>query len=111
MALLRLKVTPSASRDALVGWQEDVLRVHVRAPAQRGKANDALLRLLAGALRVERSRLRIVRGPTSRQKVVLVDGLEQAEIRARLGPGRPSSSTSSASHSQTRASPKQPPTS
>jgi uncharacterized protein (TIGR00251 family) len=85
MASLRLKVTPSASRDAVVGWQGDVLRVHVRAPAQRGKANDAVLRLLAAALRVERQRLRIVRGATSRQKVVSVDGLDEAETRARLG--------------------------
>jgi hypothetical protein len=84
MASLRLKVTPSASRDAVVGWQEDVLRVHVRAPAQRGKANEAVLRLLAAALGVERRRLRIVRGQTSRQKVVSVDGLEQAEVGARL---------------------------
>ena len=85
MASLRLKVTPSASRDAVVGWQGDVLRVHVRAPAQRGKANDAVLRLLAAALGVERRRLRIIRGETSRQKVVSVDGLDDAEIRARLG--------------------------
>ena len=85
MASLRLKVTPSASRNAVVGWQGDVLRVHVRAPAQRGKANDAALRLLADTLGVERRRLRIVRGETSRQKVVSVDGLEQVEIRARLG--------------------------
>lgn len=85
MTTLRLKVTPSASHDAIVGWQEDVLRVHVRAPAQRGKANDAVLRLLAVALGVDRRRLRIVRGETSRQKVLSVDGLDQAEIRARLG--------------------------
>ncbi len=84
MASLRLKVTPSASRDAVVGWQGDVLRVRVRAPAQRGKANDAVLRLLADALGVERRRLRIVRGETSRQKVVSVDGLDEAEIRARV---------------------------
>jgi uncharacterized protein (TIGR00251 family) len=84
MASLRLKVTPSASRDAVVGWQQDVLRVHVRAPAQRGKANDAVLRLLADALGIDQRRLRIIRGETSRQKVLSVDGLEQAQIRARL---------------------------
>ena len=86
MASISLRVTPSASRDALMGWQEDVLHLRVAAPAQRGKANEAVLRLLAAALGVERQRLRIVRGATSRQKVVVVDGLEQAEIRARLGP-------------------------
>jgi uncharacterized protein (TIGR00251 family) len=85
MASINLRVTPSASRDAVVGWQGDVLRLCITAPAQRGKANEAALRLLAAALGVERRRLRIVRGETSRQKVVFVDGLDQAEIHARLG--------------------------
>lgn len=85
MASINLRVTPSASRDAMVGWQGDVLRLRVTAPAQRGKANEAALRLLAAALGIERRRLRIVRGQTSRQKVVSVDGLDEAEIRARLG--------------------------
>jgi hypothetical protein len=85
MASISLRVTPGASRDAVVGWQGDVLRLHVAAPAQRGKANEAVLRLLAAALGIERRRLRIVRGATSRQKVVWVDGLDEAEIRARLG--------------------------
>jgi uncharacterized protein (TIGR00251 family) len=93
MASISLRVTPSAGSDAIVGWRGDVLRLRVAAPAQRGKANEAVLRLLAAALGVERRRLRIVRGQTSRQKVVLVDGLDEAEIRARLGPG---SSTSEA---------------
>jgi uncharacterized protein (TIGR00251 family) len=84
MASINLRVTPSASRDAVMGWQGDVLRLRVAAPAQRGKANQAVLRLLATALGIERRRLRIVRGETSRQKVVSVDGLDEAEIRARL---------------------------
>jgi uncharacterized protein (TIGR00251 family) len=85
MASINLRVTPSASRDAVMGWRGDVLRLRVAAPAQRGKANDAVLRLLAAALGIERQRLRIVRGETSRQKVVSVDGLDESEIRARLG--------------------------
>jgi uncharacterized protein (TIGR00251 family) len=84
MASINLRVTPSASRDAVMGWRGDVLRLRVAAPAQRGKANDAVLRLLAAALGIERRRLRIIRGETSRQKVVSVDGLGESEIRARL---------------------------
>ena len=85
MASISLRVTPGASRDAVAGWQEDVLRVRVAAPPERGKANEAVLRLLAAALGVERRHLRIVRGQTSRDKLVQVVGLDQAEIRARLG--------------------------
>jgi uncharacterized protein (TIGR00251 family) len=85
MASISVRVTPSAGRDAVVGWQGDVLRLRVAAPAQRGKANDAALRLLAAALGIERHRLHIVRGATSRLKLVSVDGLDDAQIRARLG--------------------------
>jgi hypothetical protein len=81
-------VTPAASRDGLLGWQGDVLRLSVAAPAQRGKANEAALRLLAAALGVPRERLRIVRGHTSRQKVIAIQGLDEAEVRARLDVGR-----------------------
>jgi hypothetical protein len=79
-----VRVTPAASRDALLGWQGDVLRLSVAAPAQRGKANEALLHLLSTALRLPRQRLRIVRGQTSRQKVIAIEGLDEAEVRARL---------------------------
>jgi len=81
-------VTPGASRDALLGWQGDVLRLSVSAPAQRGKANEAALRLLATALGLPRERLRIVRGHTSRQKVIAIQGLDEAEVRARLDVAR-----------------------
>ena len=89
MASISIRVTPSAGRDAVVGWQGDVLRLRVAAPAQRGKANEAVLRLLAAALGIERRRLRIVRGQTSRHKLVLVDGLDEAEIQTRLGESPP----------------------
>jgi hypothetical protein len=83
-----VRVTPAASRDALLGWQGDVLRLSVAAPAERGKANEAALRLLAAALGLPRERLRIVRGQTSRQKVVAIQGLDEAEVRARLDVAR-----------------------
>ena len=87
-AFLPVRVTPSAGRDALLGWQGEVLCLSVAAPAQRGKANEAALRLLAAALGLPRERLRIVRGQTSRRKVVAIQGLDEAEVRARLGAAR-----------------------
>ena len=81
---LSVRVTPAAGRDALLAWQGDVLRLTVAAPAQRGKANEAALRLLSAGLGLPRERLRIVRGQTSRQKVIAIQGLDEAEVRARL---------------------------
>ena len=83
-AFLSVRVTPAAGRDALLGWRDDVLRLSVAAPAQRGKANEAVLRLLSAALGLPPQRLRIVRGHTSRQKVIAIEGLDEGEVRARL---------------------------
>jgi len=85
---LSVRVTPAAGRDAVLGWQDDALRLCVAAPAQRGKANEAVIRLLAGALGLPRQRLSIVRGQTSRRKVIAIEGLDEAEARARLDVAR-----------------------
>ncbi len=84
---LTVRVTPRASRDELLGFQGEVLRVRVKAPPVEGRANEALLRLLAKVLGVPRSSLAIVRGQTSREKIVAVDGLEAAEVRRRIESG------------------------
>ena len=85
MARLKLHVTPGAREDSLAGWRGDSLRVKVRARPQRGLATEAALRLLAGRLNVPRSRLALVRGATSRDKLIEVEGLSEDELRARLG--------------------------
>jgi hypothetical protein len=85
MARLKLHVTPGAREDGLAGWQGDSLRLRVRARPEKGLANEAALRLLAGRLNVPRSRLALVRGATSRDKLVEVEGLSEDELRARLG--------------------------
>ncbi|SER74067.1 hypothetical protein SAMN04490244_102365 [Tranquillimonas rosea] len=71
-AELRLRATPGASRDAIVE-EAGQLRVHVTAPPADGKANAAILKMLAKALGVPKSRLSLVRGASGRDKVVRVD--------------------------------------
>ena len=82
---LRLRVQPRASREAILGWREDVLRVAVTAPPVEGEANHAVTRLLARALGVVPSAVRVVQGARSRDKLVRVEGLTGAELHARLG--------------------------
>jgi len=81
---LAVKVVPGASRSAIAGWLGDALKVRVSAPPERGKANAALEALLARALGLAPERVRIVAGHGAARKVVEVDGLSDAEIRARL---------------------------
>ena len=83
---IRVHLTPRSARDEVLGWEGDVLRARVTAPPVEGRANEALLRLLADALGVPKSSLRILQGQRSREKLVAVDGLDEAEVRRRLEP-------------------------
>ena len=83
-ALVRLRVQPRASRDEVVAWQDDALRIRVTAPPVDGDANAAVRTLLARTLRVAPSTVEVVRGERSRDKLVRVAGLSLAEVRTRL---------------------------
>jgi len=85
MARLTVRLTPRASRDEIVGFREGVLLVRVTVPPVDGAANEALVRLLAKALHVPPRDLRITLGATSRTKVVVVDGIDDAVARDRIG--------------------------
>jgi len=82
---LHLKVVPKASRDRVVGWVGDRLKVHVTAAPERGKANEAVVEVLAAALGLPRSKVRILAGETSPLKTVDVDGDESLLLKL---PGR-----------------------
>jgi len=82
---MQVRVSPGARKEALLGLYGHVLKVAVRAPPERGRANRALIDLLARALEVPRRTLRVVAGETSRDKTLLVSGLDAQTIRARLG--------------------------
>lgn len=85
MPYLTVRVTPGARDSTVTGWQGDVLRVRVREKAERGRANEAVARLLAKSLGVPATAVSLKRGPTSREKLFEVDGLNDAEVRRRLG--------------------------
>ena len=84
-ATFAVRVQPRSSRRSL-RWDSarGVVVVHLSAAPVEGQANRECLRVLAEALGVPPSRLRIVRGERAREKTVAVDGLDQPEIDARL---------------------------
>jgi len=78
-------VQPRASRDDVVGWREDTLRLRVTAPPLDGRANDAVELLIARAAGVPRSAVRVVGGERGRDKLVRVAGVTAARLRDTLG--------------------------
>ncbi len=70
-----VKVKPRAQRNTIVGVAGGVLRIHLTAPPDQGKANAALIELLSERLAVKRNQVEILTGLTSRNKVVRVAGI------------------------------------
>jgi len=83
---ISLRVYPNASRNELVGFTDEVLRVKVSAPPSKGKANRELITFLSQLLGVGKDSVNIVKGHTTRNKVVAIDGLSQEEVMKRLLP-------------------------
>ena len=81
---LRLRVSPGASRAEVVGRHGDGWKVRVPAPPERGRANDAVLGLLADTLGVDRRDVTLVSGRGSRDKIVEVGGLPAEETERRM---------------------------
>jgi uncharacterized protein YggU (UPF0235/DUF167 family) len=84
IARLPVKVVAGASRSEIVDWSAGRLRIRISAVAERGKANSALISLLAARLDLPRSALRVVAGKTSPRKTLEITGLAEAEMLARL---------------------------
>ena len=84
MTTLKVKVVPGARRTEIAGRYDDGVKVRVSAPPEDGKANQALVEVLAERLGVKGDTVRIVRGHASPQKVVEIDGLTLGEVWTRL---------------------------
>jgi uncharacterized protein (TIGR00251 family) len=81
---LALRVYPNAARNELAGGSDGVWRVKVSAPPVRGKANKELIAFLAQKLGLRKGDLTILKGHTSRNKLISIVGLSREEIARRL---------------------------
>ncbi len=82
---LSVKVTPRARKNEIVGVMADgTLKIRVTAPPVGGKANDAVIELLADVLKVPKSKIEIVAGETSTQKLVSIADVTPAQVEELL---------------------------
>lgn len=78
-----MRLVPRGGSDRIDGVTGGLLKARVSAPPIDGAANEALIHLLARALDVPASRVRLVAGASNRRKLIEVDGLDAAALRAR----------------------------
>jgi uncharacterized protein (TIGR00251 family) len=84
MARIRLRVSPGSRKTELAGRHGDGWKVRVSAPPENGRANDAVLELLAERVGLPRRALSIVSGHQARDKVVEISGIDAQEAERRL---------------------------
>jgi uncharacterized protein (TIGR00251 family) len=82
--VIRIKLLPKSSRNQVVGREGDHFKVKVTAPPVEGKANKALIDLLAKKLGVPKSHIEIISGKSSRLKSIRIDGLSIEEITRKV---------------------------
>ena len=81
---LKIKVVPGSSQTLVVGWLGDALKIRVAAAPEGGKANNAVIGILATTLNLSKRQIRITSGLSSTRKTVHIDGVDEALIRQKL---------------------------
>ena len=83
-AVLTVKAVPGSSRDRIVGVLGGALKIATSAPAEKGKANAAIAKILAEALGVDHRGVELVSGASSPRKQFRVAGLSAEQIKGKL---------------------------
>ena len=80
---INVRVIPRSSKN-LIEWEDGGLKVHLTAPPVDGAANAALIALLAQCLAVHKGDILIVRGTTSRSKIIEISGISAETLEKRI---------------------------
>ena len=86
-ARLFLHVSPNAARNEVTGCVDGVWRVKVAAPPVKGRTNSELINFLSERLGVSKDQLSLLKGHTSKNKVVAIKGLSHEVVVKRLTSG------------------------
>lgn len=77
---ISVKVLPRSSRNMVVGVENGVLKIKVQAPPVEGAANEALIDFLSKILARPRNSIEVLKGQTSRHKLIRLKGMERTEV-------------------------------
>ena len=81
MATLLFHIVPNAKIDTVAGEHGGTIKIKLRAPPVEGKANAALRSFLARQLQISERQIALERGHKSRDKIVRINGVTEAEVR------------------------------
>lgn len=81
---VKFKVIPNSSHTQLIGWVNDTYKVKIKEVPEKGKANQALLKLLSHSLKLPKNKINLVSGSTSSLKTIDIQGLNKQELIEKL---------------------------
>ena len=81
---IRVHANPKSSKNQVVGWKDDVLYIKITAPPVDGAANEAIIKFLAGELKIKKSRITLESGDRSREKRFVLEDVDPEYIKNTL---------------------------
>ncbi len=85
---IEAKVIPGSSRTEITGWLGKSLKIKVSAPPEKGKANQAVIKLLSELLALSEDSITIVSGASSQKKLIEIKGISEQQLEHAL-PSKP----------------------
>ncbi len=81
MGRFNVKVVPGSSRNQIVGWLEDALKIKVTAPPEKGRATAAVVQLFSTTLGISTDDIRVVSGHSMPSKLIAISGMDDEAIK------------------------------
>lgn len=80
--MIDIKIQPNASKNEIVGWENERLKIKIKEIAEKNKANKELISFLAKTLKIPKSNIQIIQGETSRIKRLQISNFSKEEFLA-----------------------------
>ena len=78
--ILKVKIIPKSKVNRILGFEEDILKIRIKASPEKGKANKELIRFIAKSLSIAQSRITIISGHTSRLKKLQIEDISKKDL-------------------------------
>lgn len=82
--ILNIKVIPKANCNEIIGWEQEELKIRLKAVPEKGEANATLIAFLAAFLKIAKSNIELVSGATSRHKRLKIHALNENDVMQKL---------------------------
>lgn len=81
---LNIQIIPGSSRNEIVSFIDNTLKIKLQAPPVDGKANKACVEFLSKLLKVAKTHISIIKGQTSKHKIIRIDGITEPYLLSKL---------------------------